>query len=321
VGDGMIPELTSGIGLFESGLSVMQKVYKLLDFADPEGRNITFSYSTEEMEITTLLSIPKGPKRWIKNKIRLHYPGIKNISLKNLPQFTDSNAIIMTNEGYYLDTGKLGDDEKFLLTIKHEAPCSLMRDLISVQNSNIPMNYDGGIEEYWLSVALKKRDILDKAFSGFNIYGFENHFTINIHNSVATTIPQTFIKRLINISKFIHTTDREEMHKIVFERLRQQKQKKKQEDERKIIMDLRNCFCTSSAFLKFLKIDRPFIYKEAYPGKNYYDKIPFDVFPKTMEVVSATNIDFDHPTSEGKLSFKKITFEDNIKTFFETPGY
>lgn len=317
----MITEVKSGVDLFNSSISFINKIYKLLDFADPEGRNIEISYQSQEMEVSMLLSIPSGYKRWGMDKILLNFPGVKSITLKNLPLFTNSNAIIRTNEGYYLDVENLGDNEKFLLIVKHEAPHSVLKDLLSVQNSDAPMNYDNGIEDYWLSVALKKRDILKKAITGFNIYGFENHFTLNIHNSVATTIPKTFVNRLRNISKFIHESDREEMMRIVHQRLRYQKEKTKQEDERKLILELRDCFCTSNAFLKYLKVDRPFIYKEAIQGQNYYNNIPFDVFPKAMDVVSATNIDFENPTAEGILHFKKINFEDEIQNFFIEHGY
>ncbi len=318
----MIAEtVSSGMIFLKSSLSLIHELYKLLDFAAPKGRNIAFSYPAQEMEVSMLLSIPPGPKRWVKNKIHLNFPGIKSISLKNLPLFTDSNAIIPTEQGYYLDTEKLGYNETFLLIIKHNAPREVFRDLISVQNSDTPINIDNGIEEYWLSAALKRRDILREAFTGFNMYGFESHLKISVHNSVAITIPNTFIRRLINISNYINATDREKMNKITYERLHQQREKKKREDERKIIVDLKESFCTSDAFLKFIKIDNPFIYREAIQGQNYYETIPFDVFPKTMDVVSATNIDFEHPTAQGKLYFKRFTFEDGIKDFFKKHGY
>lgn len=328
MGISMIAEINSGIEIAKSGIgflnqagSIINRLYKSLDFAAPEGRNIEFSYPSQEMEVSMLLSIPTGPKRWVQNKIHLNFPEIKSISLKNLPLFTDTHAIIQTDQGYYLDTKKLDNNEKFLLTLKHDVPQSCFRDLISVQNSNAPMNYNNGTEEYWLSAALKKRDILDKAFSGFSIYGFENNATINIHNSVGTAIPQNFIQRLITITKFIRGTDREEMIKVVHERLKHQRAKGKKEDERKVIIDLKNTFCTSSAFLKFIKIDTPFVYKEAIQGLNYFESIPFDVFPKTMDVVTTTNIDFDHPAAEGKLYFKRVTFEEGIKNFFKEHGY
>lgn len=318
----MIAEAKSGIDLLNSSLALISKIQEVFKFANPEGRNIEFSYLAQEMEVSMLLSIPSGYKRWGKDRIHLNFPEIKGVALKNLPIFTDSKAILRTDQGYYLDVKNLGDYEQFLLIVKHNAPPALLRDLISVQNSNVPMNTYDGIEEYWLSVALKKRELLKRAFKeGFNIYGFENHFTINIHNSVATTIPNKFVDRLKNITKFIHETDREGMRRIVYERLRYQKEKKKQEDERKLIMDLRNSFCTSNAFLKFIKVDNPFICKEAIQGQNYFDGIPFDIFPKAMDVVSTTNINFDNPTAEGKLYFKKTTFEDEIQNFFEEHGY
>jgi hypothetical protein len=225
MGVSMIAEAKTGMELLNSSLSIIGKIYKLLDFAKPEGRSIEILYPSNEMEVSMLLSIPSY-KRWGRGKIRLNYPGIKSIKLKNLQQFTDSSAIVRTDEGYYLDVKNLGDYEKFLLILKHDVPN--LSDLISVQNSDAPMNYDNGIEDYWLSVALKKREILDDAgIKGFNIYGFENHFTLNIHNSVATTIPQAFINRLKNITSFIHGTDREEMKRIVYQRLHYQREKKK----------------------------------------------------------------------------------------------
>lgn len=318
----MIEKIAYGINILQSTLSLVDKVYKLLEFATPEGRTLEFSYPAQEMEISMLLSIPNGPKRWVRNKIHFNFSEIKSISLKNLSQFTDTQAITLTEQGYYLDTKRLGDGEKFLLTIKRDVPASLFRELVSVQNSDTPMNYEDGIEEYWLSAALKKRNILDIAYKGgFNIYGFENNAKISIHNSIGTTIPRTFINRLITITKFIKETNREQILKISHERLKQQKITKKHEDDRKIIMDLRSSFCTSNAFLKFIKIDKPFIFKDAIPGQNYYEMIPFDVFPKVMDVVATANINFDNPAAEGKLYFKRITFEEEIKNFFEEHGY
>lgn len=317
----MISETITGLNLFKTSMSTIAKIYEHFKFADPQGRSIEISYTAQEMEVTMLLSIPTGYKRWGANKIHLNYPNIKDIKLKTIPFFNDSTAIIKTEHGYYLDVKKLEDCEQFVLIIKHDAPQSSLRELVSIQESDAPTHYDNGIEEYWLSVALKKRDILDKIFSGFNISNFENHFTINIHNSVATTIPKTFVNRLNNISKYIHETDREKMTKIAHQRLKQQREKRQQEDERVLISELRSNFCTSNSFLKFIKIDEPFRYKEAIQGLDCFDGVPFDVFPKTMDVISSTNIDFDHPTAEGKLYFKKTTFEEEIDNFFETNGY
>ncbi|MCD4843327.1 MAG: hypothetical protein K8R25_02460 [Methanosarcinales archaeon] len=309
------------INLLTSSISLMSKIYKSLDFASPEGRDLEFSYPTQEIEVSWLLSIPTGFKRFGRGKILFNFPEINKISLRNLPLYTESDAIIKTDTGYILDVKKLDESEKFLLSVTYKAPRTLVEDLIAVQNSKSAMNIDNGIEEYWLSVALKKRAILGDVFKGFSIYGFENNIKISIQNPVSTAIPHSFIERLINITKFIKATDREDMHKVSHQRLRHQRSKTKHEDERKLILDLSNNFCSKKSFLKFINVDKPFIYTDAIQGDCNYSNIPFDVFPKSMSVVTTTNINFDNPTAEGKLYFKKNTFRDEIITFFEEHGY
>lgn len=193
--------------------------------------------------------------------------------------------------------------------------------MLSVQNSKSCINIEDGIEEYWLSVALKKRELLDQVFAAFKIYDFENKININIHNSVGTTIPKSFINRLLNITRYIQATNREEFSRISHERLRQLKSKTKHEDERKIIYELDLKFCSSNSFLKFIKIDQPFIYKESIQGESYYETIPFDVFPKSMNVIVTTSIDFNNPTSQGKLYFNRNKFENEINEFFNNKGF
>jgi len=315
--------IKASLDFLNSSMSLINKIHEKLNFAEPIARSLELSYPAQETEVSWLLSIPPGVKRKMGKRIFFDFHGIKKINLKNLPLYTESTAISYNDQGYYLDVKKLDTSEKFLLTIQYDTPQKIFKDLISIQKSATPMNYNDGVEEYWLSVVLKKRELLRQVFSGgLDIYGFENNVKINVHNSISTTIPKSFIQRLMNITNYIHETDRGKIMKIAQERIRQQKAKKKHDDERKLIMDLNDNFCTSESFLQFITVDRPFIYKEAIEGQSYSaNSVPFDVFPKSMDVIVSTNINFDHPTAEGKIYFKKNNFEEALESYFEKIGY
>ena len=62
---------------------------------------------------------------------------------------------------------------------------------------------------------------------------------------------------------------------------------------------------------------RPFRYSDCIRGKELYDAIPFPTFPKSIKIVSRTDLSLDKPANEGRLIYKKKNFQKKISKIFD----
>ena len=97
--------------------------------------------------------------------------------------------------------------------------------------------------------------------------------------------------------------------------MRKQKTKRYAGREQEVLMDLQDIF-EPLQFCTFVDVKSPFRYSDCIRGKEFYDKIPFPTFPKTMKVISRTDLSLDKPAAEGRLIYKKKDLQDKISEVF-----
>ena len=66
-------------------------------------------------------------------------------------------------------------------------------------------------------------------------------------------------------------------------------------------------------FSTFVNVKEDFSYYDCERGLNFYDKLPFPTWPRTMKVVSRTDLNLNKLTATGSLLYKKDDFLDKIK--------
>ena len=52
-------------------------------------------------------------------------------------------------------------------------------------------------------------------------------------------------------------------------------------------------------------------------GGDFYEKLPFPTWPRSMKVVSRTDLNFENPTADGNLIYKKDSFAEEIGKIFK----
>jgi hypothetical protein len=127
-------------------------------------------------------------------------------------------------------------------------------------------------------------------------------------------IPHIFSEKIETIVRLTQPIGRSDQGKV-FRRLIQQQQQKYTGEEMKLLRELQELF-NAARFRQFIDITEDFYYSDCVRGGEFYEQMPFPTWPKTMKVVSRTDLNFENPTAEGNLVYKKANFANEIGKIF-----
>jgi hypothetical protein len=83
-----------------------------------------------------------------------------------------------------------------------------------------------------------------------------------------------------------------------------------------ILKELQKLFL-SSKFQDFIEVKDDFHYSDCIRGVDIYGTLPFPTWPKSMKVVSRTDLNFDTPATNGTLIYKKGNFITELDKIFK----
>lgn len=299
----------------EKGLGILEKIYKKIKMADPQGKELEIIWPESEVEFSFFLEDPGILRRHIGSKIHFPFPEIKDITVISLPIPKVLKTIAKRKDwGWILDLGELGSADGILVRMRYAATSEALYNIAKTWTSSEPMKTREGSEKYWMSAVLIGKEGLSRAFDAVTIREIDVGIRVNIAKCIRLNIPKEFISKLETIQRFIEARDRESLTKIAIERARQVHSIGFKE-ERERLGEL-GSFCEPDAFREFIEIVKPFVYSNVTPGEDYFGRFMFPTFPKYMVVRAFTNLSFDNPTVEGHLIFRRGIFEKKVGEIF-----
>jgi len=171
----------------------------------------------------------------------------------------------------------------------------------------------GDRDEYWMHAQLKHLSVLKTTYGRLDLRDMDFILDVGIHQTLKTRIPTQIIRELEVIRDLISETDRGRKFKLAFKHL-QMRRRRQIRDVQNTLADLQKIFLPTT-FSTFIEVERPFRYSDSVRGSDFYD-IPFQTFPKTMKVISRTDLSLSTPAADGKLIFKRKELGDEISKIF-----
>jgi hypothetical protein len=169
--------------------------------------------------------------------------------------------------------------------------------------------------EYWLHAQLKNLRALQTNYGRLDLLDLDLFLDVAVHQDVKPKIPTPFLEDLNIIAEWIAEKDRGKKWDLSLEHLRKQRAKRYAGKEQEVLRDMQDLF-DPEHFCSFIDVTTPFHYFDCIRGKEFYDKIPFPTFPKTMKVVARTDLSLDNPAAEGKLIYKKRDLQEEVSLVF-----
>lgn len=256
-----------------------------------------------------------GLKR-LKRKISFDHPDIRRVSIHSTPLMkSESEAIAHTENGFAILLDKLSKyTDTFWAVVEYDIKDREFLDGF-VQRDTQTESITDVRNEYWMHAQLKHLKPLQTNYGRLDLQDVDFLVDVAVHQDIKTKIPKPFTKDLEIIAKWMSEKERGRKWKLSMEHLRQQKTKRYGGREQEVLKDLQDLFIPGH-FCTFIDVAPPFRYYDCIRGKEFYDKIPFPTFPKSMKVISRTDLSLDKPAAEGRIVYEKKNLQSEISDVF-----
>jgi len=231
------------------------------------------------------------------------------LSLQSIP-----HAITILKNGFELDLKSLKSGEAHIMDIEYKIEDSRFID--SLVNRNVASETPkDDCTEYWMVAQLKHLKSLQQDFGYLELRDVDFGIDVAVHQDIKMKIPTIFRQRLETIVQLTRPKGRSERFREYMRLVHQDKQKYSGK-EFDILGNIQDLFFPPT-FQKFVEVTKDFHYHTSERGSDFYETLPFPTWPKTMKVISRTDLDFEKPASDGLLIYKKRDFIKELEEIFE----
>ena len=260
----------------------------------------------------------KGSRIFSRKK-KFNFGKVRRVSLRpimSLQPITD--AVSYIEDGFEINLKKLEGDTLYLLDVDYFIEDRRFID--ALVNKNVAKESLGDeTHEYWMVAQLKHLDVLRQEFGFIELKDLDFGVDVSIYNEIKMKVPSIFRKQLDIAVKLLssHHGGRDEQFKL----LAQHKQLQRAQKEKyygkifEILEEIQEIF-SPLTFRKFVDVQKDFYYFDCERGKDFYETLPFPTWPKTMRVISRTDLNFNNPAADGILIYKKRNLLKKLEKIF-----
>ena len=302
------------INELEKGLVIIDKFHKILEPAIVS-QDITFKCPDNIGIYSVMIKLDQGIGRKFKKKIDFNFPNIIRLNIKSFPQFeTQNKAIIRTNSGFSIKTDDLSNSDFFMIEIEYKIQEKNFSDFLVKKNVETEaLGKDKN--EYWMHAQLKHLSVLNTKYGQLDLQDVDLIIDVGVHKDIKELVPMKLIKSLEITKEWILEKDIEKKAKLSRSHVYSQRAGLK-DNEMDLLNQMQELFY-SGVFGQYVNAESPFHISDCIRGTDFYDKVPFLTIPKTMQVISRTDLNFDNPVSDGKMVYNKGKFLDKITEIFD----
>ena len=249
----------------------------------------------------------------ISKKLSFSIPNIQRISLYSLvPYFPLPTFQLRGESGLVLKLEDIPKETKNLL-LNIEYKISSPRFVSDLVQTNVATETATDQDAYWMHAALKHPAYLKKLYDNLEVRDIDFNVDVAIYKEIKSVVPRNVIKVLSILRELSSTTDRNRAIRLTFELLKARR-RGGSKDPYEIMSQAQTLFMPHH-FKRFIEVTPPFRYYDAIVGPNFYDRT-LQILPKTMKVVSRTDLDLNNPAADGKMYYKKRILYDDLSKLF-----
>jgi len=214
-----------------------------------------------------------------------------------------SNAINLLENGFELSTSAMSKEDLFLLDIEYKiSNPDYLNSLVERNRAKeVPKDKE---DEYWMHAELKHPKALKTKYGRLDLRDIDFTVDVGITEDVNLIIPPSFRTEMeASIQVLDELNPRDKYVKGLWQ-IRAKKTRKNKKNIIAVANNIQNLFLPQK-FCNFIEVKQDFRFMECMRGQNYYENISSLYLPKTMEIVSRTDLGLEKFASHGVLIYKK----------------
>lgn len=250
----------------------------------------------------------------MNNKKRIKGGKVRRATIRSVRSSGNYNdAINYLPDGFEINLKKLNTDDTYILDVDYfiDDPNFLDSFINRHKSDDIPFQdyKDDGIREYWMHAELKHPKILQESYGKFDFQDIDFKVDVGVQQDVKTEISPKFRSEIDRLCELIQEKNPRAMFKRGSAYIASKKSRKGTTND--ILSELQEVF-SPNIFKNYVDVHDDFYYLDCQRGVNYHDNLPIPTWPKTMDVISRTDITLEKPAASGTLIYKRNEFIDKI---------
>lgn len=241
---------------------------------------------------------------------------IKVFGIKPIPKRIDGAVYINKNQ-IILDLSKVLDQDTFRLEVAYRINNDWLSGIVKYRSSPEPLEHK---LKYNLSAQLKDPSSLIGGFSEFDVEEYPVSTNVQIQESINTNMP-SYIKQLSKIDAEI-LSDYTPYHGTKVIALQKKRAALKRllgkEDMMSKLKEIYQLL-TPSGFLSYInrELEKDFRLHRCEWGTDVFKALGMMILPRTIEVISRTDLTLKKPAASGAMVYEKGKFSRDVKNVFE----
>ena len=277
----------------------IQGTFRVLD------QEITISCPEKTERISIAFEASGGV---LGRKVRFPFGRPNRVLLRPLKSLSDITVDSVTNttEGFEIDTKGMAGEDIFLMEVEYSLPTDDFLEALVERNSarEVPKDREN---EYWMHAELKHPKVLRTKVGKLDLRDVDFSVDVGISEDIKMVIPPTFKREIDIAARLLAARDPRQKTKLGYAHAAAMRARGQGQNLNEILGDLQELFLPDG-FKKFVEVTRDFRYSDCVRGVNFYDTLPIPTWPKSMTVVSRTDLNLDRCAAEGLLVYRKSDF-------------
>ncbi len=283
---------------------------KISEDFEISGRETTIYCLEKTQKYSLLLDIKRN--HIFKHYLEFRTGSVKRCSLLSLNGLQKIDAVTLNEQGFSINMKMLAEGEKYLLDIEYYLEDNGFIDALVERKR--PKDIPGtDSTNYWMVAMLKYPDALNNSYGRMELFDIDFLVNVGIEQDLDTTVPKIFRQQLEQLAKVAGPLGRDELLKEYL-RLRQLKTKEYGKESLDLLGKLQTLFLPQN-FATYVDVQQDFKYSSVERGINQFD-VPLS-WPRSMNVISRTDLSLKKPTSKGVLVYKKDQFLEEVANIFD----
>jgi hypothetical protein len=282
---------------------------KISEDFDIVSKEIMIQCLEKVQRYSAVLDVKKLPL--IKKRIDFKHGKVRRCNIRPINSLAKLESIVLHDTGFTIDFKTLQKGEKYIIDIDYELEDdSFIEALVDRSNPRETPSQDD--ERFWMVAALKHLDVLKQEYNRMELFDLDFRVNVAIAQQLNTKIPKVFTQQIEQLVKIAGPLGRGEIFRE-YGKLRALKHREYGANSLELLGKLQELFLPSK-FRGFLGFEEDFHYGSSERGVNEYN-ISLS-WPRTMIVISRTDLNLDRPVAKGTLIYKKSAFLEEIDKIF-----
>ncbi|PQV42066.1 hypothetical protein [Methanohalophilus euhalobius] len=249
---------------------------------------------------------------YIPPKIKFPYGKPHRIKLKPLRGLEDlSDAINIVEKGFELNTRKMENHDVFILDVEYQINSHNYLSSL-VDRHSAKENPSEEDNEYWMHAEMKHPSVFKTKYGKLDLQDIDFNVDVGISRDINTVVPEEFRKELETGTKLLKETNPREIHRLTQERIRAMRARGKKKTAIECVNDLQELFIPNT-FSKYIDVEQEFRYENSLKGGKVHDSVPWNLtWPKSMKVISRTDLNLNQFAAQGVVKYKRKDFVNEI---------